>query len=547
MPKIKKAKQVFLLQAKSLLLTQRFYLFGIVTTLAVLHLGIVKNHPIETQEISFYALGWAGIILLLWQTRRQYDESTALFSSLFGLVLLFLVILRPLNLWNLDLALFRFGPIVAALGLGLLAFGFPGLQRQWRSFLVLCLMLCPFGTINDIFANRLDFSRLTAATSAFLLHYIGLKAISHDALLKLPTGQVEVLYFCTGGMLIVWLLKLSLLLMVIRFPLTFWQKLGLTLCAIGTGFFVGCIRVALLVIVVNNHRLFEYWHGPVGAQIFLAAATLTYVALCNWLLPSEKMYSKKKHYETFPCAPLLQGEESSYPPFPCREGGLGGLGQVKWRLPLLGTTWIGLVFAAIYLTASKRLLPAYIPDTISLNGWQQISATSLNNQKSDTATTPDFQQMLSNKQYKYVKNNQQLEIQMRYFVNTRGEPNPFLSQQTKIPVKDSQKNIKKLDGIGYYEMRIEEQQAYLTACINPRGGSTVTSTQFIHNRYTNDFTLSRVLPWVLGKEVLKDDRCIWAQLSTPLNGTTAMDAYQILESVWAANYSTWQSQFPIAF
>ncbi len=124
LPKIKKAKQVFLLQAKSLLLTQRFYLFGIVTTLAVLHLGIVKNHPIETQEISFYALGWAGIILLLWRT-RQHDESTALFSNLFGLVLLFLVILRPLNLWNLDLALFRFGPIIAALGLGLLAFGFP--------------------------------------------------------------------------------------------------------------------------------------------------------------------------------------------------------------------------------------------------------------------------------------------------------------------------------------------------------------------------------------------------------------------------------------
>ena len=299
--------------------------------------------------------------------------------------------------------------------------------------------------------------------------------------------------------------------------------------------------------MVNNHRLFEYWHGPVGAQIFLAAATLTYVALCNWLLPSEKLYSKNKHYETSPCAPLLQREGSSYPPFPCREGGLGGLGQVKWRLPLLATTWIGLVFAAIYLTASKRLLPAYIPDTISLNGWQQISATSLKNQKSDTATTPDFQQMLSSKQYRYVKNNQQLEIQMRYFVNTRGEPNPFLSQQTKIPVKDSQKNIKKLDRIGYYEMRIEEQQAYLTACINPRGGSTVTSIQFIHNRYTNDFTLSRVLPWVLGKEVLKDDRCIWAQLSTPLNGTTAMDAYQILESVWAANYSAWQSQFPIAF
>lgn len=50
-------------------------------------------------------------------------------------------------------------------------------------------------------------------------------------LLTLPTGQVSVEYACTGGPLIVWLLKPSLL-MVILFTLTFLQRLGLALSAI---------------------------------------------------------------------------------------------------------------------------------------------------------------------------------------------------------------------------------------------------------------------------------------------------------------------------
>jgi len=185
-----------------------------------------------------------------------------------------------------------------------------------------------------------------------------------------------------------------------------------------------------------------------------------------------------------------------------------------------------------------------LTNTLSLNGWQQVSATSLKSQTSDALTTSDSGLVQSGKQYRYLKNNRQLEIQMRYVVNTRGEPNPFEGQPTGILVKEYQKNTIQLNRTGYYELKTDVKLAYLTACINPRGGSTVTSAQFLHNRYTNDFTWSRILNWVSGKEVLKDNRCIWAQLSTPLNGVTASETYQILESVWANNYTRWQSRFP---
>ncbi|MEH2364420.1 cyanoexosortase A system-associated protein [Nostoc sp.] len=511
--KLNQAKQAFLLRFHPLVKTQYFYLIGIFTTLAALHLNMVNNHPLESKEIAFYTLYWAGIIFLLWQNRQQ-DNTTTWFSSLLGLGLLFMVILRPISQWHLDLFLFRFGPIFAALGLGLLSFGFAGLRHHWRLFLLLCLMLFPYGFINEIFAFRLHFSELTATISAFLLHYLGLKATVQGALVKLPTGQVEVLYFCTGGMLILWLLKLTLLIMVVIFPLTWRQRLGLIVCAIATGFLVGCIRVALLAVVVNNHSLFDYWHSYTGGGIFMVIATITYAALCNWILPLEQLPSEKK--PDFTTATV----------------------EPKRRL-FLTTTWLSIILTSIYLIATKRpLTTSTFPENIALNSWQQIKVKSWSKQKSDTQIIAEFE---SGKDYSYTKNNLPLELQMRYVINTRGELNPFLQQSSKNLVKDSQKNIRYVKGIGYYELYSDSKQAYLTACINPRGGSTVNSNQFMQNRYTYDLTWNRLLPWFLGKEVLRDNRCIWTQLSIPLNGVVNSKVYPVLESFWAENYVAWQS------
>ncbi|MEA5581253.1 hypothetical protein VB620_07860 [Nodularia harveyana UHCC-0300] len=58
----------------------------------------------------------------------------------------------------------------------------------------------------------------------------------------------------------------------------------------------------------------------------------------------------------------------------------------------------------------------------------------------------------------------------------------------------------------------------------------------MQNRYQYDLTSYRILPWLFGQDVLRDDRCLWTQLSMPLNGLPATDVYPILESVWLKNY-----------
>jgi cyanoexosortase A len=516
--KLKQAQKAFLLRFNSWQQTQRFYLLGIFTTLAILHLDMIKNHPLEGEQIAFYTIYWGGILYLLWQHQKT-ENSPNFFSSILGICLIFIVIIRPINLWHLDLLLFRFGPVIAGLGLGLLSFGLSGLRHYWRLFLLLLLMLFPYSFINGIFESRLHFNEVTASLSAFLLHYLGFGATHFGNVVKLPTGQVQVFYFCTGGVLIIWLLQLTLLMMVLFFSLTWQQRWGLVVSAFATGFLVGCIRVALLAVVVNNRNQFDYWHGETGGTIFMAIATITFAALCNWILPVEFL-------------------SPTAAPQPTTTVTL----EPKRRF-LLTATWMGIILTAIYLVANKRPIgTAIFPDQMAVNNWQQVKFKPLGRQTYKNpniiyeSVVVDFSQ-----DYNYIKKGQNLTVQMRYVVNTRGDQNPFFIEIGKDLVKDSENKIKQLKGVGYYALYSDTKQAYLTACINPRGGGTVTSSQFMQNRYKYDVTLNRLLPWVLGQDVLRDDRCIWIQLSVPLNEFVATDIYTVLESIWQDNYATWQS------
>jgi cyanoexosortase A len=515
-PKIIAIKKEFLTQLTPLLQTQWFYLMGIFTTLGIWHLDMIRTHPIESEEISFYAIYWGGILYLLWQNR--YQENTYNWvSSWLGLGLLLIVICRPIHFWHLDLTLFRYAPIIAGLGLGLLSFGFSGFKQHWRLFLILCLMLFPFSFINEIFDSRLHFNELTATISAFLLHYIGFQATHYGDLVKLPTSQVRVLYACTGGVLILWLFKLTLLIMITVFPLTWRQKCLLFISTITVGFFTGCIRVSLLVLVVNNKSLFTYWHGQTGGVIFMTFATIAYAFLCNWILPLENLSPDTDQ-------PIQKQ-----------------IIQPKRHLFLVGT-WLGIILTAISLIATRKSInnPNILPQQFTLNKWQQIKFTSLAEQKI-YINSENFFTFQSGKDYNYLSQNQQLQLQIRYMTNTRGNQNPFLDGKKQDSLKNIQKQVMYSPEIGYYIIYEDSKQAYFTACVNPRGGSTVNSTQFMQNRYKYDLTMSRVLPWLFGQDVLRDDRCLWTQLSVPLNGVSASSIYPVLQSIWLDNYPKWQS------
>jgi cyanosortase A-associated protein len=183
-----------------------------------------------------------------------------------------------------------------------------------------------------------------------------------------------------------------------------------------------------------------------------------------------------------------------------------------------------------YSTAASFVFPEKVP----LDGWQPLASRPL--LESNAELLPAAQ-----KHYQYARNGQILDIEMRYFTGTDGDVSSFIRNYTSLVPSLI---LREQASLGYYGLFVNRQRAYLSACINPRGGSTVTDEQFEQNRYFYDVRLNRLLPWLLGQESLIDNRCLWAHLSVPLKNSSPETAYQVLENVWFSWYEWWHPRFP---
>ncbi|MGA9380656.1 MAG: cyanoexosortase A system-associated protein [Phormidium sp.] len=195
-----------------------------------------------------------------------------------------------------------------------------------------------------------------------------------------------------------------------------------------------------------------------------------------------------------------------------------------------------LVKSILFAATSKTTIPLEFPAIVPLQEWQSLPSFPLVDSSGDRI--PVF---LSGRRYQYIKNNLTLDIEMRYFVDTSGEVKDFIKTYGSISVSPL---IRQKEEIGFYGLFTHQERAYLSACINPHGSSTVTARQFKQNRNLYDLQFNRLLPWLLGQENLKDERCLWTNLSIPLNHSSPEVAYQSLENVWFSWYRWWNPQFP---
>ncbi|WP_066381183.1 cyanoexosortase A system-associated protein [Anabaena sp. CA = ATCC 33047] len=165
--------------------------------------------------------------------------------------------------------------------------------------------------------------------------------------------------------------------------------------------------------------------------------------------------------------------------------------------------------------------------------------------KSSHTTEPPvekYQQLLSQRSYQYTNNGLTLSIEMRYLQNLyHGDIDALITKYTAIKPSSILRYHKRL---GYYGVGVDKQQAYLSACINPQGGSTFTHAQYRHNLYFNGISFDRLLPVLQGHEALIDKRCLWSHLSIPLHNSSPENTYEILEQAWFAWYNWWQPRFP---
>lgn len=211
------------------------------------------------------------------------------------------------------------------------------------------------------------------------------------------------------------------------------------------------------------------------------------------------------------------------------------------RIWLLAATFSGITIvlakSVLYPAGDRQVTPFEFPIAIPLAKWQQLDNAPLEK--------PEEKNVSVGMGYKFIKENIVLDIEMRYITSKEADVKKLMEKYGGDRPYPNNFPLREQEGVGFYSVWGTPEQTYLSACINPQGGTTVTGEQFRKNRNIYDLRPIRIWYWLLGKGELRDWRCLWAVLSVPIEPTSSQeDAEQILLDAWLSWYEWWQPRFP---
>lgn len=196
------------------------------------------------------------------------------------------------------------------------------------------------------------------------------------------------------------------------------------------------------------------------------------------------------------------------------------------------------------------------PQPTSLPDLQQIESKSLPEHKFSKT------QVAIGRQYRYrvgsvapLENRQQqsIDIQVRYITDGVAIQPAMtnllpaftdISATVLVPATTRER-----PDVGEYSLFVHKDKAYLSTCINPQGITTITGDKFHANSNPNPLKgipVNRLLPWILGQQTLRDSRCIWTVLSTPIDRAAPDGTMKTLETIGLTWIRWWQANFPTA-
>ena len=217
-------------------------------------------------------------------------------------------------------------------------------------------------------------------------------------------------------------------------------------------------------------------------------------------------------------------------------------------LALLVSSSLLILGRSLFDDSIGKPTPFVFPNQIE---FAQAETKLLEAKQSETITdTKEFYgkpRYLYGKSYKYSLDEMPVDIDLRYVIGTDGDLPLYLKELGNIEIKEDelrQKTVFKAP-IGHYATFDFQNRTYLTACINPRGISTVTKEQFEDNASDRALDRDVVIGWLLGQKDLRDRRCLWTVMSTPITPDSDRNAAnQKLEKTWISWYEWWKSRFP---
>lgn len=256
--------------------------------LATIGVGMIAIHLTlvgHANDLDLWGTGaflWGGSAFLLWEKQDQLNFKSGIFASFFGATLLALILVKSAFLYGYDIFL-RFFPLIAFLGLALLASGIQGLKQYWQQFVILSFIAVP----PTLVLKFIPLEVLTAKVSAVLLWYLGFPLELQGTLLRLPTGSVDVYDGCAGINVILQLLGLTFLFIFMFPEIKRIHKIIAPIVATIVAFIVNAARVSLLAVIVSDKEAFEYWHFGEGSLIFSMIAVFLFGIFCWFFILRE--------------------------------------------------------------------------------------------------------------------------------------------------------------------------------------------------------------------------------------------------------------------
>lgn len=258
----------------------KFWLLAIVAAIAALHLTLLSRID-DSDMFATSVLFWVAAGSLVWDKHESLSYQSKPLPTVLGVLLLAFILLRTAFSGDSTSSAWVI-PLIATLGIGLMASGFKGLKQYWKELLIFGLLaIYPF---LKLLLEIVDLSEITAKTANAMLWYLGFNVQRQGVFLILPTSRVEVYGACSGLQSILQMLAIAVLFLLM-FPIRSHVKKALcVVVAVLIGFLVNAMRVALMVILNNagNKSAFGYWHEGNGSLIFSAISVVIFGCFC-WL------------------------------------------------------------------------------------------------------------------------------------------------------------------------------------------------------------------------------------------------------------------------
>lgn len=272
----------------SLIVKPSLWLLGVIAALIAIDINAVSKFDGDIDKISISAICWGVFLLSISRKHRSLNLQSDLFSSLVGLILMVLPLVRSMFVHVPNDILTEVSPLITFLGLGLLASGFKGLKQYGQEAIVIFTLVLPQVVVATLVEKFINLNAIAAQFSYYLLTYSGFNVQLQGVNIILPTGSVEVYSGCSGLIPMLMMFKLSVLFLVM-FPTKSIEKVFLPIVAVGIAFIVNGFRIALMALLVafSNSDTFDYWHQGDGSQIFSLISILIFGLFCRLLLKQD--------------------------------------------------------------------------------------------------------------------------------------------------------------------------------------------------------------------------------------------------------------------